>query len=258
MGRGLRSALVIGFYMLGLFTSLFVGFVGNVLLRVGVLLAGLVLAVAFSYKRYYQPAVNADRRLLHELFDLVLFPRLRQIYRGKLAEIAGDEFESAELDEIVDGVRINLMVYRRRDLVPWRNDRKLLPWQKSMQIDFSEGEYNEAECELKWREGEGCCGTALEESDLIYGDLCNSHDGEWGLSSKQEKIANEELGSVLSIPVYRQKETDSVAEVDDGSDTQVVGILNVDSEHCLDETKFDEKAIQSALAKPAQYIGLFL
>lgn len=258
MGRGLRSVLVVGFYMLGLFTSLFIGYSGGVILRGGVLLAGFILAVGFSYKRYYQPAVSADQKLLRELSDLVLFPRLRQIYRRKLAELAEDDFEATELNQIADDIRINLMVYRRRDLLPWRNDRKLLPWQKSMQIDFSEGEYNEAECELKWREGEGCCGTALEESEPVYGDLSDSHANEWGLSPKQEKIANENLGSVLSIQVYRHRETDSVSEVDNDSNGEVVAILNLDSEDSLEETKFDEKVIQSELAKPAQYIGFFL
>lgn len=258
MKRGLRSALVIGFYMLGLVTSLFVGYVGNLAMKVGLLLAGLGLAAGFSYQEHYKPAVRANRKLLRELFEIVLFPRLRQIYRRELADVAGDEFDAEELDEIADDIRINLMVYRRRDYLPWRNDRKLLPWQKSMRIDFCDGDYNEAERELKWRGGEGCCGTALEESDVVYGDLCSSHGDEWGLSSKQQKIANEELGSVLSIPIYRQKQTDDVSEVGDETDGEVVGILNLDTQHCLEETKFDEKAIESVLIKRAQYIGLFL
>lgn len=258
MRAGVKSALVVGFYLLGLFTSLFIGPLSNIVVRAGTLLAGLVIAVTFSYKEYFKPAVKADRELLQELFGNVLFPRLRQIYRQELAQNFGEELSTDEIDEIADSLGINLMLYRHRDLFPWRNHRKLLPWQKSMQMDFRDGTYSEAEAELKWRKGEGCCGTALEERNLIYADLCNSNRDAWDLSSKQQEIANERLGSVLSIPIYRQREAQSESEAASERDAQVVGILNIDSEHCLKETKLDEKTIESALAKPAQYIGLFV
>lgn len=252
MKKLVKTIVPVGVYVLGLFTSLFIGYFQDLVTKLGILLVGVVLSLTISYYNNYKPAVDVEQKRLRNFLNTFLYPRLNQKYRVALGNLYGEELSQDEIDEIVDDVRINLMLYERRYTLLWRESRKILPWQKSLQIDFCHGDYSEAEKKIKWRPDEGCCGKALDGRDSVAADLDTSTKNAYNMTEEQQAIAGEPLGSVLSIPIYEQEKGKETF------DKQPTAILNIDSEYCLEKTRLNEKKIEEPLINTAQGVGVFL
>lgn len=229
--RGVRRLTGLAYYVFGILVSVIATQIHSQWMRGGIVVVGIVLAGS----AYYFESVRRHRRVADEtlepLLNDVIFPMLRTDY-----------------ERLVDdppSIRVNVMLLRRRDTAPLGNARKLWPWQRSLKIDFIDGDYdNFSEQEVKWTVDEGICGTAVEYNKMIWSDLEDVKIHEWDMTQNQLN-ATRHLGSVISIPIH-------VPE--DDSKNHPVGVLNVDSRANLDETQFDRE-LGKELKRYANYIG---
>jgi hypothetical protein len=118
---------------------------------------------------------------------------------------------------------------------------------------------SEAERNLKWRIGQGCCGQACLKGHPTSEDLTRYQtqtyeellggDGQtpWGLTKDQWTLTRH-LGSVLSVPIPVP-----------GQSTRILGVLNIDSQLPLVESRLHEKDVLDWLTeKHTPEIGLHM
>lgn len=261
MGRRLQLLWVVGSYLLTMVVGLFSNTFQNAVSKFAVLGMGLVLSLGMFYSKHYRPIVAVDRAKLEKFCEVFLFPRLRQAYIHRLGKALREEHGNssrakiqAKQRQVLNGLRINVMLYRRRDFMPWGGPdwvAKFKPWQKSLMIEFTAGVYEDAEKNLKWREGIGCCGHAAS-GDAYAGDIRNEDPERWDVPPTYQESLPDGLGSVLSIPIHKQTR---------GKDDErgpLVAVLNIDSDQCLEETYFEEEHVIEPLVKRASFLGVFL
>jgi hypothetical protein len=136
------------------------------------------------------------------------------------------------------------MLYRYRDRFP-DDERKLWPWQKSLQIEFYDGEYGQ-ESELKWLPGEGICGTSFSSNKIVVKSLDFQNKEEWGMTKSQFGLTDQ-IGSVVSIPIY--------VDEDEEKDSPI-GVLNLDTKEEVDQERLQE--LGKELRVYTKYIGALL
>lgn len=200
--------------------------------KAGVFLGAVLLGVVTYY-------LNTERRFrriadkkLETICDDFIFPSLRSDFNSEIS-----------IDDPPE-IRINVMILRHRDLVPL-SERNLWPWEKSLQVDFTSGDYGDVhEDEVKWKSGEGVCGTVITEKRMITTPLEVSDRGEWNMTTEQYS-ATRHLGSLISIPIYADEDSDK---------SRPIGVLNIDSEENIDEAVLQDAAEE--LRNYANYIGL--
>lgn len=241
-----RMGLGIAFYFFGILATVGATIFTQWWAILGILVGGLVLSATFYYSEYHRPLIQVKEEQIERFLEDFLFPGLLNDYY--------------ELRPNTPEIRANVMLYKRRDVLFWRESRSLPPWEKSLSIDFRTEGYGpdvSRENELKWRVGEGVCGGTIEyvlqntdqdskeEFQEAWSDLENVHIAQWNMTQKQFD-ATKDLGSVLSVPIYRP---------DDLERKNPVGILNLDSEANLSETKFHTDDTRQVAIKYAKYIG---
>lgn len=176
------------------------------------------------------------RRLSDQRLDTVcsdfIFPKLEE------------EFHSNVEGEPT--LRVNVMMYRRRSVLPFRG-RSPNPLRRSLRIDFADGAYHDYyEDELEWFSGEGVCGSVISENRTIATPLWVTEREECGMTTEQYN-ATRHLGSLVSVPVYA-----------DGDDEKAkpIGVLNVDTEANIDRETLQNAAEDTI--KYANYVGLLV
>lgn len=219
------------YYAFGVLASVIAANIQSLWMQAVVVAIGVVLAgTAYYFDSARQHRRVADEKLEPLLEDLI-FPRIQTDY-----------------ERLVDNppeVRVNVMLLRRRDMLPFGNARKLWPWQQSLKVEFAHGDYTDfSEDDIKWAVDEGVCGTAIEYNKMIWSDLEDVEVHEWDMTQNQLN-ATQHLGSVISIPIH-------VPE--DESKDHPVGVLNIDSQANLDRTQFD-RDLGKELKRYANYIG---
>lgn len=229
--RSLRRLAGIAYYVFGVLVSVIAANIQSLWMQAVVVAVGIVLAGTV----YYFDSARQHRRVADEklepLLEDLIFPRIQTDYE----QLVNDPPE----------VRVNVMLLRRRDVFPFGNARKLWPWQRSLKVEFAQGDYTDfSEDEIKWAVDEGVCGTAIEYNKMIWSDLEDVEVHEWDMTQNQLN-ATQHLGSVLSIPIH-------VPE--DETKDRPVGVLNVDSQANLDRTQFD-RDLGKELKRYANYIG---
>lgn len=152
-------------------------------------------------------------------------------------------------------VRINVMILRRRNTNYFRRNRPdVKPWEKTLRIEAHLGEYEQRrEDELEWKRDEGAVWRAMNKkaqeiwAPLDYDDTGRVEAG-WAMTKAQAR-RTDHLKSLLSIPIYLQSDEDKV---------NPVGVLNLDSEQPLEETKFGDEDIRESIIKHANIIGAII
>ncbi len=169
------------------------------------------------------------------------YSKLRYDHR---AELLGVIFEGLrrEYEALTDGeadVRMNVMPVKRQF------GQGLLPRRDSfLEIEFHTDGYDREELEQRYKPGEGCCGQAYVENNPTYYDERRQPLGEGRMSATQRRVT-EDVKSVLTVPVYRPGKVDE----------EIIGVLNLDSTAYIDETKFNEKAVQRLVMRRAALVG---
>lgn len=229
--RGIRRLTGLAYYAFGILVSVITTQIQAPWMQGMVIAVGIVLAsTAYHFDTIRQHRRVADQKLEPLLEDLI-FPMIKTDYERLVAN--------------PPTIRVNVMLLRRRDTLPLGNTRKLWPWQRSLKVDFADGDYTDYnEMNIKWAVDEGVCGTAIEYNKMIWSDLEDVEVHEWDMTQNQLN-ATQHLGSVISIPIH-------VPE--DGSKSYPVGVLNIDSQANLDETQFD-RDLGKELKRYANYIG---
>lgn len=229
--RGLRRLTGVSYYVFGVLVSVIAANIKSLRTQGVVVVAGIILAGA----AYYFDSARQRRRVsddkLEPLLEDLIFPMIHTDYE----QLVDDPPE----------IRVNVMLLRHRDVLPLGNARKLWPWQRSLKVEFSQGDYTGfSEDTIKWAVDEGVCGTAIEYNTMIWSDLEKVEVHEWDMTQNQLN-ATQHLGSVLSIPIHVPED-----ELKD----YPVGVLNIDSQANLDETQFDQD-LGKELKRYANYIG---
>jgi hypothetical protein len=230
--RHLLNFAGILYVIVGVITTVLITFVNDLLGKLVVLAIGLVLGAI----GYYVDAIRGKRTKtkdqLRPLIEEFFLPRVVAKYKDSHPENSPPD------------VRTNIMLLERRDFPLPTGERKLFPWKRSMTVDFNYGDYND-ESHLKWGVDEGVCGTAIEYNKALDSDLEDVEIHEWDMTEKQLR-ATQHLGSVLSIPIYRPSDEEK---------DNPVGVLNLDSQENLSDTRFDDSKMKQDLKKYASYVG---
>jgi|GEM_PF-2115201 len=149
----------------------------------------------------------------------------------------------------VDGkpsVRVNVMMHRRRSYLPFRG-RSWNPLKRSLQIDFSDGEYdNHYEDQLEWFANEGVCGHVVSKGQMIATPLEVTRRGEWGMTTEQYN-ATRHLGALISVPIYADE---------DENKSKVIGVLNIDTEEDIEQETLADAAEE--IRNYANYVGVLV
>ena len=198
-------------------------------------IAAITLIVLIGSIDYYQ-SIRDSRRDTRDRMR----PFVENFFLPKLLQ----EYKDLHSDSDPPDVRANIMLLGHRDFPIPRGERKLCPWTQSLMVDFRLGEYDD-DGHLKWRKGEGVCGTVIEFNKAIHSDLEEVEIYEWDMTDRQHR-STEHLGSVLSIPIYRPEDEEK---------NEPIGVLNVDSEKNLNDTEFGRSEIKKTLKKYASYVG---
>ena len=168
------------------------------------------------------------------MLNTFIFPRIEQ------------EAKRALPDEAVSEFLFNVMLYRYRDRIP-SGERKLYPFHKSSKIEFYDGDYEQTgEVDVKWRPDEGLCGKALSSNKMFVQKLDFQHREKWDMTREQFGLT-ENVGSVISIPVYADEDEDKESPI---------GVLNLDTEEEVDEEKLQQ--LGEDIRIYAKYIGWLL
>ena len=196
-----------------------------------VLVSGALTYYEYEERRI-QPATDALRTVLEER----IFPRFIDEY--------------AQVRPSPPEVRLNVMLLRRRNWKVWNQSRRVWPWQRTLKIEASYGDYeSQREMGIEWRTHEGVAGAAVNDgANEVWSDLGDSGvdvQAEWHMTDKQH-TRTRQLDSVLSVPIYLPS---------DETKSNPVGVLNVDSESPLSETGFDEGKIRDKAIYYANLIG---
>jgi hypothetical protein len=88
---------------------------------------------------------------------------------------------------------------------------------------------------IRIKKGTGCCGQAWEQEQTMIADLTQTPGGgmppQWGLRESERQKVRQSLRSIISVPVRA------------GRKFEIVGILNLDSDNFVADTKFIDKPI---------------
>lgn len=212
---------------------------------------GVTLFVSDSASRFTRAIVLIAVVVVFGTIEYTATDRhLRRLTDDKVSVIC-DDFVFPSVNETfhseVSGepqLRVNVMMFRRRSYVPFRG-RSWNPLRRSLQIDFSDGEYDKHyEDQLEWFAEEGVCGQVVSKRTMIATPLEVTRREEWGMTTKQYN-ATKHLGALISVPIYTHE---------DKSKSRVIGVLNVDTEADIEQEEL--QAAAEEIRNYANYIGL--
>lgn len=214
------------------FSSQFGGVILNLCIVIGVVLAG----VGLSYYEYRETRIQPASDELQTVLEQQVLDRLVEEY---------DESHSDPPE-----IRVNVMLLRRRNWKFWQATRRVYPWEQTMRIEASCGDYDHSgESSLEWRTHEGVAGAAVNErASEVWTDLDGTEpdvQAEWKLTDEQYARTSH-LNSVLSVPIYLPSDEEK---------TNPVGVLNLDSTARESATEFDTKHVRETAIYYANVIG---
>lgn len=214
------------------FSSQFGGVILNLFVVLGVILAG----VGVSYYEYANTRIQPASDELQAVLEGQVLDRLIADYN--------------ELHSTPPEIRANVMLLRRRNWKLWQGTRRVSPWEQTMQIEASNGDYNSTgESSLEWRRHEGVAGAGINKrANEVWTNL--DHDepdprAQWNLTDRQYDRTSH-LNSVLSVPIYLPSDEEK---------TNPVGVLNLDSQAQESETEFDTERVRETAIYYANVIG---
>lgn len=223
-----RAALVISAFVTGAF--------GGVLEALIVIILLIIIAGVLSFYEYQEIRVQRESEELRTVLEEQVLPRLVNEYSQK--------------NPSPPEIRSNIMILRRRNWKVWNQSRRIWPWEQTLKIEATFGDYDTHREEvLEWRTHEGVAGAAVNDrSSEMWSDLGNTDidiQSEWQLTDDQY-TRTDHLNSVLSVPIYLPS---------DESKTNPVGVLNLDSEQGLSDTGFDQEEVRETAIYWANLIG---
>lgn len=226
-----RAATVIA----AIATALF----GNLAVAGGAVVMLVFSAAGLTYYEVRELRIQPRSEELVSVLEEDILPRLLEEYDG--------EFENP-LE-----VRANVMFMRRRHLRFWRAARFVLPWEKTMKIEASVGDYETTrETSLLWKRGEGVVGKAIESkaNEMWPNQDLSRHQGtdvqtQWDLTDSQY-TRTDQLTSLLCVPIYLPSDVDN---------EHPIGTLNIDSEAPFADTRLNQEEIAELVSYYANLIG---
>lgn len=103
-------------------------------------------------------------------------------------------------------------------------------------IEVTSACYSADEHGLLWGKGEGTCGSAYKYGQVTFFDSVKpTLKGPTSSLTPAQKRATEYVNSVISLPLWLDRHK------------KVIGVLNMDSTHSIDETCFDSRPVISLL-----------
>lgn len=190
------------------------------LLPAAIVVVAFLLSSVVTYATSYRRILNVQRQREWLHTDITL-GRLQRVYR----------------DEISDcHLRVNVMRVRRWDESESgrEHDQYLSIWEEV-------GDYSEDELDCRYEPTEGCAGTAFHEREPTVYDAANPRHPARRMTDHQQ-AATDRVKSALSIPIHP----------DNDPSREPIGVLNLDSDDGIDETKFNT---ESARSLGMQYAG---
>lgn len=184
--------------------------------RVAVLVAVTSVILGGVYVNQYQPSERIRQRRQREHVELLL------------------EFLQEDYRRVVDApppIRLNVM----------RVEGLRLLGTPTLRMFAHVGEYTPNEQDLEFEPGQGAAGEALQTGDVEVYDERERHQTEKDLTAKQREITGG-VESAVSVPIASS------------SSSRVVGVLNVDSEGSLAETRFDDEDVQRLAEEYARLV----
>lgn len=222
--------------------SIIAGIVTGILLPILLIVALVSMAGIVSYIEHKNTRIKPRNEALLAVIEEHVLPKLVE------------EYESVHPDE-PPAIRANVMLLRRRNVIPFRRARRdVWPWQRTLRIEASLGDYeSRSEDELEWKPNEGAVGRAMNQSaqemwaPLDYDETDRLKVG-WNLTEAQVS-RTDHLGSLLCVPIYLASDEEKV---------EPAGVLNLDSEEPLDVSGFGDENVRRNAIKSANLIGAII
>jgi hypothetical protein len=189
-----------------------------------ILLSTFVAAVLIGYFQVYRPQM----RLTGQNQAIILGVVIDELARTYAEYTRGNS-----------DVRFNVMEVRRRFG---------LAGSRSLTMMFNRGGYTAGEQALVYNEGDGACGRALAENDVVWFDRSARQQVPVRMPPIHEDVTRDVI-SVLSIPIYR---------VDDEQKARPIAIINLDSKLTIEHTKFDDPKVQELVMRSSGHLGIIL
>lgn len=186
--------------------------------RVAVLVGVTCVILGGMYVSQYRPSERIRQRRQREHVELLL------------------EFLQEDYRRVVDDpppVRLNVMQAEGGRLVGT----------PTLRLFAHVGEYSPNEQDLAFDPGQGAAGEALQTGEIEVYDERRRHQTEKDMTPKQREITDG-VKSAVSVPVRSSESTGNV-----------VGVLTLDSETPLDETRFDDEDVQRLAEEYARLVS---
>jgi len=194
-----------------------------------------------------------QRFVVFSLFALVVFiiEVGRRILKSRKEDIISREPQvEVLLDGLIERYREESDCHLRANvMVPFENrpiQSQFLKRQSKKTLEFKDhtGGYSEQELELSYELGQGSCGLAWGRCrPVVYGEGQREAAEKAMTDTQLEKASHVE--SILSVPVYKNERRP----------TNLVCVVNIDSEDRLSETSFTEDDVKSYTERHADVIA---
>lgn len=223
-----RALLVVSAFITGRY--------GGPIIAVALMLILIAVAAVLSYYEYQETRVQPASDALTTILDERILPRFVNDY--------------SQVYPSPPEVRVNVMLLRRRNWKVWNQSRRVWPWEKTMKIEATYGDYqSNREESLEWRTYEGLAGAGVNKrSNEVWSNLEETEQdlqSVWQLTDDQYS-RTKHINSVLSVPIYLPSDSEK---------NNPAGVLNIDSESPLSETGFDQEDVREVAIYYANLIG---
>lgn len=231
MNPRLGLTLLCSLYGLGLVVDLYSSGMSPVV-KIVVLLLGLLTSFLVYVSQFYRPTLRIQdehlQLLLSDLFE-ALARKYRQQHPGEYH------------------LRVNVM-RARRSYLPRRIEGRWVLAPRLLRLDFTSGDYTDAEREQVYPAGVGCAGVALARNRPVVFDAIDAQEARLALSATQREVTAH-VSSILSIPIHRPG---------DQAKQTPIGVLNLDSRSPIAATGFWDDNPQALATSYAALVGAAL
>lgn len=120
-------------------------------------------------------------------------------------------------------------------------------WSRGLKMVGSEPDYPAHELDFTFPKGIGCCGEAWKTRRPHWYDTVRQPGAIKDMTPAQKELTKS-LSSILSVPIFRPG---------DSGQRRVVGVLNLDSQKAVDQTRFDQEDVAKLALNYAGLVGGF-
>lgn len=208
----------------------------------------LILAVAaiasmlVSYLEGYREIINLGERVERRTVEVILE---NTVYKFQSELDIESELRANVM--LVEERRVGLVGGRKIFSALVKGQRiRIIERERTLSIQHTIGHYSSEEIRQKYavENEEGASGTAFNQDRQIVYDRSKRPEPEESMNADQ-LAATDQIGSIISVPLY-------------SADDEKIGVLNLDSEGSLSETKFDSRISLTVMRAQARIIEEYL